>query len=485
MSNGKKTTKGKKSRKTGLSKWETNLKNFKFRFISGLVLVALAFYLALAFMSFFFTGFADRSKFDISFWDFIKNAEITVQNWTGKFGAWLADTFINDWFGVASTAVVVLLFMTGIKLVGAKIMKLSSAFAHAALITIWTSLTLGFFFIDSVNDQYLLLGGAHGYFLSTWLQSAIGWAGTFILILVTLFAYLAFSFDWFIVLVSKPFQHKNTSEPKSETQNNSEQVDGLYSSKEKAEQVPDRPLDEELSLERAVSGLSDVSENTKPESIPNQQNNQQSTEVHDEETMNMEFEPQNTDKSLIHDADEDLELKIEKAATEEILEHNDDKPLGDYDPTLDLSSYKLPTFDLLDDHAAGSGQVGEEELISNKNKIVKTLEDYKIQIKSIKATVGPTITLYEIVPAPGVRISKIKNLEDDIALSLAALGIRIIAPIPGRGTIGIEVPNSEPEVVSMRSIITSRKFQNSKYELPIAFGKTISNETYMIDLTKA
>jgi S-DNA-T family DNA segregation ATPase FtsK/SpoIIIE len=485
MSNGKKTTKGNKSRKTGLSKWETNLKNFKFRFISGLVLVALAFYLALAFMSFFFTGFADRSKFDISFWDFIKDAEITVENWTGKFGAWLADTFINDWFGVASTAVVILLFMTGIKLVGAKIMKLSSAFAHAALITIWTSLTLGFFFIDSVNDQYLLLGGAHGYFLSTWLQSAIGWAGTFILILVTLFAYLAFSFDWFIVFVSRPFHHKITSEPKTETQNNIDQIDDKYSSKEKEEQVSNRPLDEELSLERAVSELSDVSKTTKPEPTPNQRNNQQNTEIHDEETMKMEFEPQNTDKSLVHNGDEDLELKIEKAATEEMLEHNDDRPLGDYDPTLDLSSYKLPTFDLLDDHDAGSGQVGEDELISNKNKIVKTLEDYKIQIKSIKATVGPTITLYEIVPAPGVRISKIKNLEDDIALSLAALGIRIIAPIPGRGTIGIEVPNSEPEVVSMRSIITSRKFQNSKFELPIAFGKTISNETYMIDLTKA
>uniref|UniRef100_UPI0025BB02DB DNA translocase FtsK n=1 Tax=Marinilabilia sp. TaxID=2021252 RepID=UPI0025BB02DB len=485
MSNGKKTAKGKKSRKTGLSKWETNLKNFKFRFISGLVLVALAFYLALAFMSFFFTGFADRSKFDIAFWDFIKDAEITVENWTGKFGAWLADTFINDWFGVASTAVVVLLFMTGIKLVGAKIMKLSSAFAHAALITIWTSLTLGFFFIDSVNDQYLLLGGAHGFFLSTWLQSAIGWAGTFILILVTLFAYLSFSFDWFIVLVSKPFINKNTSDTNVETQNNIEHSDGLDSSKEKAAPASDKPLDEELSLERAVSGLSEVSETTKPVSTPNQAHNQQQTEVHDEETMKMEFEPQNTDKSLEHDGDEDLELKIERAATEEMLEHNDDKPLGDYDPTLDLSSYKLPTFDLLDDHDGGSGQVGEEELISNKNKIVKTLEDYKIQIKSIKATVGPTITLYEIVPAPGVRISKIKNLEDDIALSLAALGIRIIAPIPGRGTIGIEVPNSEPEVVSMRSIITSRKFQNSKFELPIAFGKTISNETYMIDLTKA
>jgi len=489
MSNGKKTTKRKRSQKSGLSKWETNLKNFKFRFISGLLLVALSFYLALAFMSFFFTGFADRSKFDIAFWDFIKNAEITVENWTGKFGAWLADTFINDWFGVASTSVVVLLFMTGIKLVGAKIMKLSTAFANAALITIWISLTLGFFFIDSVNDRYLLLGGAHGYFLSTWLQAAIGWAGTFILIVVSLFAYLSFSFDWFIGFVSRPFHKKEaTKETQMEPENQKDEEipKDSVSAAETEKHQSDKPLDEDLSLERAVSGLSDVSTPVKqnPEATGNASDHQ-AKEVHDEEILEMDFKPENTDKSLEHDGDEDLELKIEKAAREEMMEHNEDQPLGDYDPTLDLSSYKLPTFDLLDDHEAGSGQVGEEELISNKNKIVKTLEDYKIQIKSIKATVGPTITLYEIVPAPGVRISKIKNLEDDIALSLAALGIRIIAPIPGRGTIGIEVPNSEPEIVSMRSIITSRKFQNSKFELPIAFGKTISNETYMIDLTKA
>jgi S-DNA-T family DNA segregation ATPase FtsK/SpoIIIE len=264
MSSGKNNTSGKKGRKSGLSKWETNLKNFKFRFISGLVLVALAFYLALAFMSFFFTGFADKSKFDIAFWDFIKSSEITVENWTGKFGAWLADTFINDWFGVASVSIVVLLFMTGIKLIGAKIMKLSKAFLHSALITIWTSLTLGFFFVDSVNDHYLLLGGAHGYFLSTWLQAAIGWAGTFILIIVILFAYFSFSFDWFIPLISRPFnknEHAANSTSKTEPQNNMHEA-----SEESSKQTPDKPLDEDLSLERAVSGLSEISENSNPAS---------------------------------------------------------------------------------------------------------------------------------------------------------------------------------------------------------------------------
>jgi S-DNA-T family DNA segregation ATPase FtsK/SpoIIIE len=468
MGTGNNNRTGKKRRRSGLSKWETNFKNFKFRFISGLTLIAFSFYLALAFLSFFFTGFADRSKFDIDFWNFIRSAEITVENWTGKLGAWMADTLINDWFGVASVSIIILLFMTGIKLLGAKIIKLSHAFVHAALITIWLSVTLGFFFIDSVNDQYLLLGGAHGFFLSKWLNAAIGWAGTFILILVSLTAYLAFCFDWFIPLISKPFRKSSSPAPGSEKPETV--VQERHHTQSNANYQSEKDTEIQYKQEAHVSRPG-TTVATPP--------------LHQDETVEKEFEPENTDKSLEYTGDDDLELKIEKAAREEMLDHSEGKPLGDYDPTLDLSSYKLPTFDLLDDHSSDSGQVGEEELISNKNRIVKTLEDYKIEIRSIKATVGPTITLYEIVPAPGVRISKIKNLEDDIALSLAALGIRIIAPIPGRGTIGIEVPNSEPEIVSMRSIITSKKFQNSKYELPIAFGKTISNETFMLDLTKA
>src|SRR5690606_7304813 len=153
--------------------------------------------------------------------------------------------------------------------------------------------------------------------------------------------------------------------------------------------------------------------------------------------------------------------------------------MEEYDPTLELSGFKFPTLELLEEHNSGNAEVSNEELLANKNKIVETLRHYKIEITKIRATIGPTITLYEIVPAPGIRIAKIKNLEDDIALSLAALGIRIIAPIPGRGTIGIEVPNQNPEIVSMRSILSSRKFQESTADLPIALGKTISNETYM------
>lgn len=455
-----KTTKNGKRAKTASRK--SGKQNFRIRFLAGLILVSLSIYLALAYFSFFFTGFADRSKFDLRFWALVKDSSIRVENWTGKLGAYLADTFINDWFGIASVSILVLLFMTGLKLLGARIMKLSRAFFHGAFITIWLSLTLGFFFINSVNDQYLLLGGAHGFYLSQWLQAAIGWAGTFIVILLSLAAYLSFQADWFIPLVKKPFASRTRS-GLSETPSPSSM-----------DTTPEgKPFKESFDTEISASPrLDSPPEPMKPVA---------------EEKLEMQFEPKNTDDSLNRNPhpDQHLELKIEKAAIEEMMDFDHNQPLGDYDPTLDLSSYQLPPIELLNEHKSESGEVGEEELIRNKNRIVKTLEDYKIQINSIKATVGPTVTLYEIVPAPGVRISKIKNLEDDIALSLSALGIRIIAPIPGRGTIGIEVPNSEPQVVSMRTIITSRKFQSSKYELPVAFGKTISNETFVIDLTKA
>ncbi|MGC9356109.1 MAG: DNA translocase FtsK, partial [Mariniphaga sp.] len=190
----------------------------------------------------------------------------------------------------------------------------------------------------------------------------------------------------------------------------------------------------------------------------------------------------NEEKAAVEE--DKLELTVQQKKEEVVDEEFTGEGMEDYDPTLELSNYKFPTLDILEDHNFGNAEVSNEELIANKNKIVETLRHYKIEITKIRATIGPTITLYEIVPAPGIRIAKIKNLEDDIALSLAALGIRIIAPIPGRGTIGIEVPNQNPEVVSMRSILSSRKFQESTADLPIALGKTISNETYMFDLTK-
>jgi S-DNA-T family DNA segregation ATPase FtsK/SpoIIIE len=433
--------------------------NYKLRFIAGLLTVAVSLFLTLAFFSFFQSGYADRSKFDLPFTDLISDSSIKVENITGKLGAYTADTLINDWFGIASFSIIFLLFVGGLRLLGARIMPLKKTFFHAGLITIWLSITLGFVFLNSLEDKYLLWGGAHGFQVSQWLTSTIGWIGTLILILLALASYMAAYFEWFIPMLKKgariqPKISSTLKREEEETMKNDDSKDFF----DKKFAVTEKVIPtESVPIEKSLEGVGSADSRPK-----------KSFEAKEEEQP-----------------DSHLELKIEKAASEEIMFTTENLPQGDYDPTLDLSSFKMPTFDLLDDHRGDQAQVTEEELIYYKNKIVKTLEDYKIQIKSIKATVGPTVTLYEIVPMPGVRISKIKNLEDDIALSLSALGIRIIAPIPGEGTIGIEVPNSEPEIVSMRSIISSKKFQNTKFELPVAMGKTISNETFVFDLTKA
>ncbi len=411
-------------------------------------MVAFSFYLAVAFFSFLKYGYADRSKFDIPFWDLIFDADIKVENFTGKFGAYLSDLFINNGFGIASFSIIFLIFIVGIRMLGARIIPLKKTLLHTLLISIWVSVTLGFFFLNSLTDKYLLLGGYHGFLVSNWLKSIIGWIGTFLIIFLTLIVYVSVNFDWFIPLVKKPFNKYLPKTQPSVIENDDELIE----------------MDENV----AVNELN----------VDDEMNFIIKEKISDDDGLDSDIQLYNGE------TDPDIELRIEKAVSEEVFQGFDNIPQGDYDPTLDLSSYKMPGVDLLDDHKKENAQVKEEELIFNKNKIVKTLEDYKIQIKSIKATVGPTVTLYELVPMPGVRISRIKNLEDDIALSLSALGIRIIAPIPGEGTIGIEVPNSEPEVVSMKSIISSKKFQTTTYELPIALGKTISNETFVMDLTK-
>ncbi|MBS2097323.1 DNA translocase FtsK [Carboxylicivirga linearis] len=477
-----KKQKKQKVKKTPVSEkfklWIENLRHFKLRFIAGILTIGINFFLLLAFFSYLFTGFADKSKFDIPLWELISNADITVENWTGKLGAYLADYFINDGVGIAAFSLIVFLFVGGFRLLGARILPLKKTFYHCFFITIWLSITLGFLFTSSADSQYLLLGGAHGYFISKWLSAFIGSVGALILIIVSLVIYLSITFEAFYRAMRKPFD-KNLQEEKTITTDDKE-VSSIQ--EEKENNVESDVKDE---FETSLEINEEPSLNPEPEIQPEITEETEATEnLQVEKHTTVELDTK-VDPAIKEEDEADLDLKIEKNIEEEISDFINDEPLGDYDPTLDLSSYKLPTIELLDDHKSDNGEVTMEELESNKNRIVKTLEDYKIQIKNIKATVGPTVTLYEIVPAPGVRISKIKNLEDDIALSLAALGIRIIAPIPGRGTIGIEVPNSDPEVVSMRSIINAKKFRETKYELPIALGRTISNETFVIDLAKA
>lgn len=465
----KKTSKS-KGKGNPIKNLKASFKSYKIRFTVGLLTVGLSLYLSLAFISFLSNGYADRSKFDLPLSDLLFSATVQVDNIAGKFGAWAADLLINQWFGLASSSIIFLLFLIGLRLLGTKILSLKRTLFHSAIITIWLSLTMGFLFLHSVDDRYLLLGGAHGYHLSTWLQATIGWVGTLILIILSLLTYMALTFDWFI-----PFLKKNTHINLSKS--GKQEEDPTTTSPQNPQ--TDSPQEQEQALKPEPSPEFDhtISIPSQPAAAPPQPEQPETPTI-------VQLDPQHN----LHNQDSvepDHGFQIEQAAAEETLNSAGQQPLGDYDPTLDLSAYKMPTFDLLEEHQSSQGRVTEQELIQFKNKIVKTLEDYKIQIKSIKATVGPTVTLYEIVPMPGVRISKIKSLEDDIALSLSALGIRIIAPIPGEGTIGIEVPNSEPEIVSMRSIIASKKFQSSKYELPVALGKTISNETFVFDLAKA
>ena len=456
------------------------------RFFLGGLLTLTTLYLTLAFLSFFFTGGNDQSKLSISMFELFKSADITVQNWTGKLGAYLANLFINEGVGIAAFFPVAFVFVTGMRLWSIKLVSLKKAFIWCISGSIWFSLAFGFFFVQGYEDSFLFLGGAHGYYVSTWLNAAFGKFGTFAIILLTFIGFFIYAFDNGVqmlkALPKKLFRTKI---------NLKEDIDDL--SFETAANETDT-----ISDNNNVSETSTIVNNNGEEPLPEAEPMEVDL-LPKEDELTIEIEPPMADELPVEMASETATVQNNQAETKpednfelevkEVVEEEQVKAttktsdLEDYDPTLELSRYQFPSLDLLEDHRSEI-QVTQEELISNKNRIVETLENYGIKITNIKATIGPTVTLYEIIPAAGVRIAKIKNLEDDIALSLAALGIRIIAPIPGKGTIGIEVPNQKPEIVSMRSIISSKKFQEAKYELPVALGKTITNETFCFDMAK-
>jgi S-DNA-T family DNA segregation ATPase FtsK/SpoIIIE len=426
------------------------------RFLIGTTLSLFTIYVGLAFASFFFTGGADQSKLDIKWLELITNSEIRVENWTGKTGAYISNLVINKGFGIASLSLLYLLVILSLRSWGVKIHSLRKTIIYTLLFCIWFSVLMSFFFVKSTSHSFLFLGGVHGYFISEWLISLIGNVGTLFLVVLSFLSLITIGFQNFLPSLKKLFTAKNKS--------NSSKKENLEDVEESIEEEKDFMQDTSKQGKEPETNQTELL--TESEFTPKE-------EIILEKKTNKNKEPK-----------EDLELKIENISKQEETVNIKHTPMEDFDPTLDLSNYKYPPIDLLEAHNSSNSSVSKEELESNKNKIVETLRHYKIEITQIKATIGPTITLYEIVPAPGVRISKIKNLEDDIALSLSALGIRIIAPIPGKGTIGIEVPNRAPEIVSMKNIIASRKFQESKFALPVALGKTISNETYTLDLTK-
>ncbi|WP_366183019.1 DNA translocase FtsK [Flavobacterium ovatum] len=437
------------------------------KIVLGCLLVLFSIALLVAFISFYVYGQEDQSAVNE-----LTNRSETVQNWLGKFGAYLADLIVYKGFGLASFLFVRLFFLTGSYLIiGLPTTKLKRIWFWDLFVLIIVSILLSFF-ATSLPE----LGGVVGYELNLFMQDYIGKTGTLLVLIFGIVIYTIFKMKLSPDKIQSFFENTRKDLKKTLATAEATKNEGAYNLEEFA--VSDVDLkEEEMVLKTKPSQFEIKKEELKP-TIKN------SSEIKLDTTTPPPFEKK-TVESPISSTDS---FVIESAPEEDLIEENLASRLvsdfGQFDPTLDLSNYKFPTLDLLKEYSTGGITINQEELEENKNRIVDTLRNYKIEIAQIKATVGPSVTLYEIVPEAGIRISKIKSLEDDIALSLSALGIRIIAPIPGKGTIGIEVPNKNPTMVSMKSVIGSAKFQEAEMELPIALGKTISNETFVVDLAK-
>lgn len=450
-----KTTKStvKTPRKPGFQRIKSFFENRLTQTILGLFLMLFAIFLATSFSSFLVTGQEDQSQL-ANFAD----KDANVKNLLGKIGASLSHSLIENGFGLATFYLPILLFFTGL-LVFFKggLIRIRKYWFWGLLGMLWLSITLSF-----LLPKNPVLGGVVGYQMNDYLQKFLGKTGLLLSLLFLLVSYLVIRFKLTPELVKSNLK-KNIDDIKVEVEPSEIAVQTTTKAEEiKAEEFKS-PL--ELSLEH-LSPIAPVPGSYLDEEF----------DLEDDS----DFVPELKSEAEVAIA---VEKIVEENRVDENLSNQLVKDFGEFDPTLELGNYKFPTLNLLRDYNE-SISVDQEELEANKNRIVETLNNYKIGIDRIKATVGPTVTLYEIVPEAGIRISKIKNLEDDIALSLSALGIRIIAPIPGKGTIGIEVPNKKPTMVSMKSVISSTKFQNSEMELPIALGKTISNETFVVDLAK-
>lgn len=503
--------------------------NDRRRTIFGLCLASLTVYLTFAFVSYLFTWRIDQSTLDIPLNKLFFNSNIVASNWSGTLGAFLAHRFMYKWIGIPAFSLIVILSVLTMKLLRLKTLPISRTIKLSIAYSIWGSVTLGYIF----HHASFVPGGATGYFVSEWMNALIGKIGTGIVLLTILFVLLSFTFDSFIARcktfvkglftqkvadVELPVDEENTDtlpsdEPvadiPADTDTDSENpINEEFTTEEQNTEDNDVPfikndtdlLKFEITTTTTVEHPDD-SNDSQPSTFTFDNLDNVESRLIDNASDNSQYEPEqggfsvidttNNDESVENETDgtptDDMEVSMTVETPEEeshSAKEIDREEMGPYDPTLDLENYKLPSIDLLNDYEQNNSAVTEDELIANKNRIVETLNDYKIQIDKINATVGPTITLYEIVPAKGIKISRIKNLSDDIALSLAALGIRIIAPIPGKGTIGIEVPNAKPQTVAMRTVLASKRFQESNYELPVAIGKNISNETFVFDLTK-
>ena len=417
----------------------------KIKVAAGAISLSLTVIIFFSLLSYFITGTDDQSLINsgLSFSSLGQESE----NWLGVLGAFLSHYLIFITFGISSFLIVPLLFVIAIRLLfDKKIYSLSRISIFAFFSTIWVSSLMGLL-LNLFPDNFFLMNytGGVGYNLSLFLDNLLG-LSSFLILLLSLFLFIVFFYDLYSFNIFKTKSLKNES----------------LSEDEFEDVIPDNNFEDELHEEETEEEISE--------------------DENKEETIEDE-EDEEVDESIldVSDEEEDIKLKVEKTVNEK---QSSTLSSDIYDPELDLSNYKYPKVDLLNNTTDKKIQVTKDELTSNKNRIIETLRNFKIEIAKIKATIGPTVTLYEIVPEAGVKISKIKNLEDDIALSLSALGIRIIAPIPGKGTIGIEVPNKNREIVSLRSVMSTEKFIKSDYELPLILGKTISNEVFIADLSK-
>ena len=514
-----------KGKSAGTGKWArfmNFLRDPRVQKIFGIFMVLFSVFTLLACVSFLFNGAHDQ-RLVLEQYDDQLNKNEPYTNWMGKMGAHVAWFFMNKYFGLGALFLPLILFVIGWRIWWSRdVMPFWKTIRLSALGMFFFPLAVGFLFHERVEglDRTIEIScnpnlvGGFGHLATVWCVFTIGWWGTLMLLLFTVGAFLIFNFNhqveaawvrfsewWSDMLKSNPKEDEEEDEEESKpimaaappvVRNEVATPPAETTIEVKAPIVePEAPWEEKSVLfeeepeEDLEEDIEEITEEPEEEELdePEMPESTESLELETELPI-MERSPSGGSTTIQVDEDFSVELNQSEEELDEEEIHRSIEALGPFDPRLDLSRYTFPPVDLLKAHGGQGPQIDKEELEENKNKIVETLNHYKIEIAKIKASIGPTVTLYEIIPAPGVRISKIKNLEDDIALSLAALGIRIIAPIPGKGTIGIEVPNSKPDVVSMRSLINSEKFQNAEMELPVVLGKTISNENFVADLAK-
>ncbi|MDR1951870.1 MAG: DNA translocase FtsK 4TM domain-containing protein, partial [Bacteroidales bacterium] len=434
------------------------LKSEKFRFISGVFFMAFALFMLFAFSSYLFSWWIDFDQIShISAHDLFTDSSIKIRNIAGRMGAYTAHVFIRNGFGVSSFLFIWSAFGIGLKLLNIPILKLRKTIFHSTFFIVWSSIALGA--LTLTLEKWSILGGVFGFETADYLKAAIGIPGVIILlgVVLTIFLSVAYGMKFRLYPIIKNWFEKSKKDLQSD-------VNELLNEGETNENQ-ELILDDEdaFSLFEQVEKQEPTNGFTTDDEVP--------------------FIIENTAEMTGNESETEEEENEEAEEDETPVRHGIETP---YDPYLDLSNYKFPTLDLLEDYGmANAGNSKQtDELMANKKLIENTLKSFGVEIAQIKATIGPTVTLYEIVPASGVRISKIQNLENDIALSLAALGIRIIAPIPGKGTIGIEVPNLNKQIVPMKVMLDSPNFRDAKFDLPIALGKTIQNECFVADLAK-